>query len=64
MSSDDRRSVGLVLAGGLVTLAVCSIVALLGRAWDWSPFALVVAGAIAGWLVAFGSIMAAWQIED
>jgi hypothetical protein len=38
--------------GGLAMLALCTVPAILGRALDWSPYALVVLGALLG--VCFG----------
>lgn len=36
------------VTAGAVLIVACMAVALLGRAWDWSPFALVLTGAACG----------------
>lgn len=54
---------GAYVAGGAVLLVVCMGVALVGRALDWSPFALVLLGAAAGSLFATGVLLVLYGLE-
>ena len=52
------------VSGGMVLLSVCMMVAALGRAWDWSPFALVVCGAILGFSVGVALTVMVYESDD
>lgn len=45
----------------LATFGAC--IALIGRAADWSPFALVMLGALAGFLIGFGMTVALYATD-
>lgn len=51
------RQLGAIAIGSVILLTLCMQVALIGRAWDWSPFALVVLGALLGFSFATGLIL-------
>lgn len=57
------RAIAALTISGLILAAVCGMVAILGRSLDWSPYALTLLGALAGWLFAFGTLMLLWVDE-
>ena len=58
------RTLGIMGVGALVLMVVCLWIALIGRSGDWSPFALTIMGAAAGWCAGVATIILAYALGD
>ena len=52
-----------VMAGAIVG-TVAMLLAMLGRAWDWSPFAMVLSGAVLGFAVGIALTVLVYESDD
>ena len=52
------------IMGGIALVTFCMLIAILGRVWDWSPFALVVSGAVLGFAVAVGLTVLVYETDE
>lgn len=58
------RGLFALAAAGFAIAAVCMPLAIIGRAQDWSPYALTMLGAAAGFLVCLGMVMVLFATYD